>query len=225
MDPRTKARVAVRSLIPVAALAALILTSTGCQRGDAHNKHTGGHDASPQATADPNAPAMIRANPNVPNLPFTNQDGETVHLSDLKGKPVLMSFIYTRCPMPTMCPLTTKQFVNVQNQLSAAEKQATALVLLSFDPEYDTPEVLRRYGVQYGVDLTNLSLWTGDKQNVFDLTDSYNMWYKAEDGEYAHRTFSVVLDAEGKYVSDLRGADWDPKAAVELLRSLIPNKG
>jgi protein SCO1/2 len=166
-------------------------------------------------------PQIIKANPNVPNLEFRNQEGKSVRLVDLKGKPVLMSFVYTRCPMPTMCPLTTKQFVAVQKSLKAEERDKVALVLISFDPEYDTPAVLKKYGEAYGVDWSNLQMWTGSKQNVFDLTDSFNMWYKEESGDYAHRTFSVLLNAEGKYVTDLRGADWDVAGAVELLRSLM----
>lgn len=172
-------------------------------------------------TTPPNTPQIIRPNPNLLYLEFHNQEGKSVRLSDLKGKPVLMSFIYTRCPMPTMCPLTTKQFVAVQKALQPKERARVALVLVSFDPDYDTPKVLKRYGDAYGVDWSNLQMWTGSKQNVFDLTDSFNMWYKEENGDYAHRTFSVVLDAEGKYVADLRGADWDVPGAVELLRSLI----
>lgn len=214
-----------RRLVVVFALSVALsnvwLFETGCRPN--RDKHTQNAGTSPQSSqsVDPNMPQIIKANPNVPNLEFRNQEGKSVRLVDLKGKPVLMSFVYTRCPMPTMCPLTTKQFVAVQKSLKAEERDKVALVLISFDPEYDTPAVLKKYGEAYGVDWSNLQMWTGSKQNVFDLTDSFNMWYKEESGDYAHRTFSVLLNAEGKYVTDLRGADWDVAGAVELLRSLM----
>lgn len=178
-------------------------------------------DTRNSASSPPDPIQMIRPHPNVSSVEFRDQEGRSVRLSDLRGKPVLMSFIYTRCPMPTMCPLTTKQFVAVQKALRPEERSRVTLVLISFDPDYDTPSVLKRYGDAYGVDWANLQMWTGSKQNIFDLTDSFGMWYKKEEGDYAHRTFSVVLDAEGKYVADLRGADWDVPGAVELLRSLM----
>lgn len=203
------------------ALASLLLIPCGCR--PKQDKDTQNAAVSPQASqpTDPNAPQIIKPNPNVPKLEFRNQDDKPKRLTDLRGKPVLISFIYTRCAIPTMCPQTMKQFVAVQKALEPEERAKMNLLLVSFDPEFDTPEVLKKYGDAFGVDWSNLQMWTGSKQDIFDLTDSFNMWYKEESGDYAHRTFSVVLNAEGRFVSDLRGADWDIPGAVELLRSLF----
>ena len=87
----------------------------------------------------------------VPDIPFINQDGKTVHLADFKGKAVLLTFIYTRCPFPTFCPLISSQFAAIHNDLAEtpAVYQKTHLVSVSLDPSYDTAPVLRNYGLVY----------------------------------------------------------------------------
>jgi protein SCO1/2 len=198
----------------VALAAALIgVGGLGCRAGDA-----GSATASPA----PHDITVVRTSPNLSTLAFQNQDGQTVRLADLQGKPVLMSFIFTRCTMPTMCPLTTRSFAAVQHALTAEERRKTALVLVSFDPAYDTPAVLKRYGEGFGADFAHWQFWTGAEENILDLTNAYNVWYKGENGDFAHRMVSVLLNPDGSYHGTLRGADWDVEEATRSLRGLIP---
>ncbi len=87
----------------------------------------------------------------VPDFKLRNQDGRAIHLDQFRGKTLLLTFIYTRCPLPNFCPLVTHNFAVIDRQLAAnpALYAKTHLLCVSFDPEHDTPERLRAYGAQY----------------------------------------------------------------------------
>ncbi len=87
----------------------------------------------------------------VPDVPLVNQDGKALHLADFKGKAVLLTFIYTRCPFPTFCPLISSELAAIHSDLAQtpAVYQKTHLVSVSLDPSYDTAPVLHKYGLAY----------------------------------------------------------------------------
>src|SRR5580658_7421224 len=87
----------------------------------------------------------------VPDFTLRNQDGRAIHLDQFRGKTVLLTFIYTRCPLPNFCPLVTRNFAVIHRQLEAdpALSAKTHLVCESFDPDNDTPARLRAYGAAY----------------------------------------------------------------------------
>ena len=87
----------------------------------------------------------------VPDFKLRNQDGRVIHLGQFHGKALLLTFIYTRCPLPDFCPRVTRNFAAVDKQLAAnpALYGKTHLICVSFDPEHDTPERLRAYGAIY----------------------------------------------------------------------------
>jgi len=81
----------------------------------------------------------------VPDFALLNQDGKIIHLSDFHGKAVLLTFIYTRCPLPNFCPLMTKNFAELQQRLSKEFPGKCQLLSVSMDPDFDRPEVLKEY--------------------------------------------------------------------------------
>jgi protein SCO1/2 len=87
----------------------------------------------------------------VPDFTLRNQDGRTIHLEQFRGKELLVTFFYTRCPLPNFCPLVTHNFAVLEKQLAAnpALYEKTHLLSVSFDPEHDAPDRLRAYGAEY----------------------------------------------------------------------------
>src|SRR5579872_5692708 len=83
----------------------------------------------------------------VPNFALLNQEGKQVHLDQFHGKAVLLTFIYTRCPLPDYCPLMSHNFAQIEKNLAQTPDLygKTHLLSLSFDSAYDTPPVLRNY--------------------------------------------------------------------------------
>lgn len=87
----------------------------------------------------------------VPDFALRNEDGRAIHLKQFQGKALLITFIYTRCPLPTFCPRVTRNFAAMEKALAVDPGlyAHTHLLSVSFDPEHDTPERLRAYGAQY----------------------------------------------------------------------------
>ncbi len=215
MSPRLRARLS-RALCTVmvgAACCGLVgCSGEGTRPEDAHV------GAAPEA-----APVADLAE--IAALPFETQAGEPASLAGLRGKPVLMSFIYTRCAVPNMCPLTTRNVARVQGLLTAEERASVKLVSLTFDPEYDTGAVLRDYARAYGSDPGSWDFWRGSEEDTTKLMDAFSVWAKEAGGEYAHNMRSVILRPDGSLSRVLRDSTWDPEEAAAHLRELARPAG
>lgn len=159
-----------------------------------------------------------------PDKPFSliNQDNKPVVLDDLIGKPLVMSFIYTRCPMSDMCPLIMKKIVEVQKGLNKGHKDKVFFAIITFDPEYDTPEVLKEYGKAYGVDYDNLIFLTGKKNDVDYALNHFRIYYKEEaPGTIAHTMETLVMDEKGVIKRIFPTSIWNPKDVIEEVEKII----
>jgi len=116
-----------------------------------------------QSEADPKiTETLIGTKPDL-DLTFTNQEGETVNLGEAyKGKTIVLSTIYTSCPVQSMCPRLTDDFAWLQRQIPRAIRDDVQFVLVSFDPQRDTPEVLKSFGRKHGLKFDNAALLRGD---------------------------------------------------------------
>lgn len=108
------------------------------------------------------AGTIIGEKPNL-DLTFTNQDGKEVNLAQsYPGKVLVISTIYTSCPLPDMCPRLTADFANLAGEMPDELKDYVQFILVSFDPQRDTPEVLKAFGQQRGIDFEHTDLLRGD---------------------------------------------------------------
>lgn len=118
------------------------------------------------------------------NFSLTDQSGEIITLEDLSGSVVMISFLYTHCP--EACPLVAANFLNVQEQLSQAVSNKELIqVLVTTDPERDTPDRLKRYTQALGGEWYFL---TGDIEDVREVWDGYNIYHEIRD-----RTEEIVV--------------------------------
>ncbi len=168
------------------------------------------------------APQMLAPGARVPDVALMNQDGRTIHFSDFAGKALLVTFIYTRCPMPNFCPRLSSQFARIHNELkkNPGDYGKTHLLSISFDPKYDTPAVLRKYGLAYlDGDAGGFSHWDFASTNPADLrrlAEAFGLAYQEEDNQISH-TMSIVLIARDGTVEKFWFTDW---TWTELLESL-----
>ena len=159
----------------------------------------------------------------VPEFPLTNQDGKTFHLADVRGKAVLVSFIYTRCPMPNFCPRLSSQFAKIREDLSKIPDDYGKIHLLSisFDPKYDTPAVLRKYGLAYlDNDPAGFSHWeftSTDPGNLRRLADAFGLEY-FEEGDSISHTMVIVLIAPDGTIAKFWGTRWTTQELEDALR-------
>jgi protein SCO1/2 len=173
--------------------------------------------AAPPATAGSGTPAI--------GGPFTlvNQDGETVTEADFRGRYMLIYFGYTYCP--DICPMSLQRNVAAMEALGEAADPIVP-VLISVDPERDTPEYLKRYVEYFHPRMVGL---TGTPEQVRAAANAYRVYYAkapgeqaADDGAYLvdHSGFTYLMGPDGKFVKFYRH-DMDPEAMAESLREVL----
>ena len=156
----------------------------------------------------------------VPDFTFLNQSSKTVHLNQFRGKPLLVTFIYTRCPVPDFCMLMSNNFSEVLKELKAtpAAFDEAQLLSISIDPEYDRPPVLREYGKRYvgSVD-PNFQHWqfvTGTPEEIRKAANFFGLSYNQNEGQIVHTLRTVLIGSDGKIVKVYSGNQWKPSEAV-----------
>jgi protein SCO1/2 len=132
-----------------------------------------------------------------PPFELTDQDGAPRSLASLRGKAVLLDFVYAHCPGP--CPILTGTHVRAQKVLPAEARGKVWFVSVTLDPERDTPEALRRYGLARGADLSSWSFLTGPRESVEAVIARYGVGkLPAPGGEIQHVVVSFLIDPEGR---------------------------
>lgn len=165
----------------------------------------------------------------VPDFKLTNQDGKPIHLAQYNGKALLVTFIYTRCPLPNFCPRVTRNFAAIEEQLAAnhALYAKTHLLCISFDPDNDSPARLRAYGVTYmgGDDKANFKHWefaVAGKQNLAALAQFFNVGITNEaDSTISHTLSTTLIGPDGKVVRFYPGNEWTSEQITSDLRQLL----
>jgi len=162
----------------------------------------------------------------IPDVELVNQDGKKIRLSDFRGKTVLLTFIYTRCPMPTFCPRLSSLFAAVEKELAEDPREyaRTQLISVSIDPKFDTPSVLRKYGLAYlGGDEKKLGHWSftvPTPENLKKLAQAFALIYEEQDNQIAHSMSTVLIGPEGKLIKEWNVSDWSAKDAVAAMRQV-----
>ncbi len=161
----------------------------------------------------------------VPDFKLTNENGKPIHLHAFRGKAVLLTFIYTRCPLPNFCPRVTRNFAVLEKSLLQNKPlyARTHLICASFDPVNDTPARLKSYGQEYiGSDDPNaFAHWdfaVSSKQGLAPLAHYFDVGITDEaDGTITHTLSTTLIGPDGKVVKFYPGNDW---TAQELLTDL-----
>lgn len=160
----------------------------------------------------------------LPDFALTNQDGKRIRFSDYKGKVLAFTFIYSRCPLPDFCIRMSDHFARLQKTLSK-EKNLDGkwhLLTISFDPAYDTPAVLKKYGKNYGADFSTWEFATDSLSTITKLADGLDLTTQQDEGGLiAHNLRTVLLDRKGNLVKIIKGNEWTPDEVVNDVRKLI----
>ena len=174
-----------------------------------------GHAPVPAPSPGPGAQRIPQPGDLVPDFSFTNQYGRRVSLRQFRGKVLLMTFIYTRCPFPDFCPRVSSNFDEIYKQVGADRslQSGMRLLTLSFDPEHDTPKVLRDYAfkVAHTQDAALFNDWVfgvPPKDELARIADFFGVIYKSEGGMITHNLSTTVIGPDGKIVKWYHGNDW-----------------
>ena len=176
-------------------------------------------------------PGEPKPGDSIPDFQLVNQDGKPIHLSQYAGKALALTFVYTRCPQPDQCTLMSSNFAAIDREL---QKQPdtyakTHLLTISFDPDYDSPKVMRSYGASHTERYSDETFqhWefaTGSSDQVKGIAQFFGLRYfqDTESGEdqVIHSLRTAVIGPDGKLVKLYRGNEWKPAEIVEDLRVL-----
>lgn len=167
----------------------------------------------------------------VPALSLTNQEGKKFTFADYKGKALAITFIYRECPLPEFCIKMSSQFADMADKIASdpEAKDKIRLLSISFDPERDTPEKLKQYGLGYlGKDaVDNLTVWNlgvGTDKEVRAVADFFGLKYEtdaADKTQINHSLVTAVIAPDGKVTRIFSGGRWTPDDVLaELKRTL-----
>ena len=156
----------------------------------------------------------------VPDFALINQDGKTVHFQQFRGRPLLLTFIYTRCPFPDYCPRLSSNFGQVLRLLQKQPQvfSESRLLSISIDPENDKPAELRSYGERYvGRVDPQFAHWefaSGSPEQVRRVADFFGLAYNQKDGQIVHGLVTVLIGKDGQVLKVYSGNDWKPEAVA-----------
>jgi len=180
-----------------------------------------GKTNAPVAPAWHVVPAELNVGDEMPDAEFTNETGQPVRLFDFRGRAVAFTFFFTSCPLPEFCPRMNKNFSEARTLL-LADTNAPAnwqLLSISFDPNFDKPEILAGYGKFYRGDDTNRWLFAvASASTLAALAPKVDLMFWRENGSITHNLRTVVLDPNGKIFRQFDGNDWTPKQLADAVR-------
>jgi protein SCO1 len=167
-------------------------------------------------------PRRLEIGDPVPDFAMTSQDGQTVKLSDLRGHVVVLTFIYTRCPLPDFCPLMDKKFSDLAQRIGVFPARANKirLISLSFDPEHDTPDLLRKHAQVRGATPPLWSYAVASHAELAKIGGSLGLFYQPGDNEIAHNLCTAIIDAAGKLARLEIGTERNKWSSTDLQKTI-----
>jgi protein SCO1/2 len=168
---------------------------------------------------------LVKPGEAVPDGRFVDQDGKKRAFSGFKGSPLVLTFIYTSCPLPTFCPLMDRHFVTLQNALKQDPAlKNVRLVTVSFDPITDTPAVLKHHARTLNADLTRWTFLTGDRDDVDQFASRFGVSITRSMTnalDISHNLRTALIDADGKLVKVYTGNEWSPDQIIAELKPIV----
>jgi len=153
----------------------------------------------------------------VPDFVLYDQDARVVGSARFRGKQVMLNFIYSRCPVANMCPLSTTKMVASQKLARQEGVTNAEFVSITLDPAYDTPGVLHEYASDRHIDTSNFSFLTGPEPAIRDLLTQFGVIAEFKDGVLNHTLATLLIDEQGRIKWRADGSAWEPREFVERM--------
>jgi protein SCO1/2 len=153
----------------------------------------------------PPASEKLRIGDPLPEFALIDQQGRPVRTAELQGKVLAIDFIYTRCPLPDVCPRLAANFAALGRRFHDRLGRDLVLLSVTVDPEYDTPAVLAEYAKRWGADARGWHFLTGD---VAGLAVKLGEVYWSDEGSIGHNSMTSVIGRDGRLAAMVEGSEW-----------------
>jgi protein SCO1/2 len=157
----------------------------------------------------------------VPDFKLTDQDGRKLALSDFRGQAVVLTFIYTRCPLPNFCPLMSKNFADLEQRLNKEFLGKYHLLSVTMDPDFDTPAVLKEYASRYDASPADWSFATGTAEEIQSVARLAGLYYARENGLISHDLRTALVGPNGRLVHLWKSNVWTPYEVQRMVRETL----
>jgi len=177
-------------------------------------RSTGAPDAALPAPAE-----KLAIGSTLPDFQLIDQSGRTLRTGDLRGKVVVIDFIYTRCPLPDVCPRLSAAFALLQRHFHDRTGDSLMLLSVTVDPAFDTPAVLAEYARRWAAG-SGWRFLTGD---VAPLAASLGEIYWADEGSIGHNSTTSIFGRDGRLTAQVDGSNYRPDQLVNLVAHQLEN--
>ncbi len=188
--------------------------------------HTGNAPLPDRTNVASLAAGVLEPGQHAPDSALIDQHNKRRSFGEWKGQPTLMTFIYTRCPMPNFCPLMDRNFATIQRagRADAALAGKFKLVSVSFDPDFDTPAVMRAHATKLAADTNVWTFLTADRLTVERFAAKFGVGI-VRDGsapdDITHNLRTVLIGADRKIIKIYHGSEWSTTAVLNDLRAAV----
>jgi len=167
-----------------------------------------------QALRLPPVPEKLALGAVVPDFTLTDQLSRRVHLVDFRGWVVALNFVYTRCPLPDVCPRLCAGFTRLQKRFGGRD---LALLSVTLDPQYDSPEVLAGYAKIWRADFTRWRFLTGGLEDVQRVAGRFGIVSWPEEGLLTHNSETAVIARDGRLAALIGGSSYTADQLGDLI--------
>jgi protein SCO1/2 len=205
----------------------LVTATLVVESSDGYLKNVKKVGTAPLPGAAPSASSgfeLIKPGETVPNITFIDQDGTPREFASYQGKTVVLTFIYTKCPLPTFCPLMDRHFATMQERIKANPALKDARLLsVSFDPINDTPAILKKHAASLKADPERWTFVTGDRDEIDKFASRFGVTITRDTDDMTnitHNLRTAIVDAKGTLVKAYTGNEWSPEEVLADLATV-----
>lgn len=151
---------------------------------------------------------------------FVNERGVSVSMADLRGRPLVISMVFTSCYQ--ICPMTIRHLSTVVDKArDALGEDSFNVAVIGFDTQYDTPQAMKYFAKQQGIDDKNWNLFSVDPDTIAALSKDLGFVYFTSVNGFDHVVQATVVDANGKIYRQVYGETFETQLLVEPLKELV----
>jgi protein SCO1/2 len=174
----------------------------------------------PETPSSPRVSRRLKEGEVVPPVQLVDQDGAPFAADAFEGRLTVLSFMFTRCPVPEFCPLLATKYQNLQRALGASPDGTPAVQLLcvTLDPDHDQPAILRAYGDSLGADFSRWQFLTGERAEIENLTRLFAVRAETNGASIDHTLATALIGPRGELLEVWRGNAWKPEEVLTRVR-------
>jgi protein SCO1/2 len=165
--------------------------------------------------------ARLKEGDEMPPFSLTSQNSERITLDTFRGHPFVLTFVFTRCPVPNFCPRMSNNFEELQAAINKANGEPAKARLLSvtLDPSFDTPKVLTEYAAFHHANSEIWTFATGDEKEIDSLTRAFSIYRQNEGGTISHGLATALINPNGKIEKIWRGNGWTSTEVTQAIQA------